>query len=131
MIGSELQKAIFAALTAYPAIAGGRIYDQVTPGAAHPYVTIGDDQVLDDGNSCDDGWEVFSDIHIWSRPASGSKVEAKDLGAAIVGRILATSLTVTGFTVVIDALESSRAFRDPDGITEHVVLTFRHVLQPA
>lgn len=130
MIGSQLQKAIFAALNTETAVAGGRIYDRVPENATFPYVTIGDDQVLDDGNSCDDGWEVFADVHVWSRPDSGSKAEVKDL-AASVGSRLAATLTVTGFTVIIAALESSRTFRDPDGLTEHSVLTFRYVLQPA
>ncbi|MBA3576185.1 MAG: DUF3168 domain-containing protein [Sphingomonas sp.] len=130
MIGSQLQTAIFAALTAATALAGGRVYDRVPPDPVFPYITIGDDQVIDHGNSCDDGWEVFADIHLWSRPVTGSKVEAKDLAAAVVGRLKAL-LTVSGFTVIIAALETSRTFRDPDGKTEHAVLTFRYVLQPA
>lgn len=130
MIGSALQKAIFAALSMAPAVAGGRIYDRVPESAVFPYITIGDEQVIDDGNSCDDGWEVFSDVHIWSRPTAGSKLEAKDLAPPIVSR-LATSLSLTGFTVVAAALQTMRTFRDPDGITEHSVLTFRYLLQPA
>lgn len=130
MIGSALQKAIFAKLNEATAIASGRIYDRVPADPTFPYITIGDEQVLDDGNTCDDGWEVFTDVHIWSRPTTGSKVEVKDLLASVVSR-LNTILTVTGFTVVIHALENSRVFRDPDGLTEHAVLTFRYVLQPA
>ena len=130
MIGSALQKAIFAKLNEATAIAGGRIYDRVPELAAFPYITIGDEQVLDDGNTCDDGWEVFSDVHVWSRPSTGSKAEVKDLLAAVV-TCLNTELTVTGFTVIIHALENSQVLRDPDGLTEHAVLTFRYVLQPA
>jgi hypothetical protein len=130
MIGSALQKAIFAKLNEAPALAGGNVFDQVPEGDPFPRITIGDEQVLDDGNTCDDGWEVFSDVHVWSRPVTGSKVEVKDLLAAVVAR-LNTALTVTGFTVVIHAIDSSRVFRDPDGKTEHAVLTFRYVLQPA
>ena len=130
MIGAELQKAIFAALTAAPTVAGGRVYDRVPAVPVFPYVTIGDEQVVDDGNSCDDGWEVFSDIHVWSRPATGSKTEVKDLAPPIVAR-LRTALAVTGFVVVVAALETMRTFRDPDGLTEHSVLTFRYLLQPA
>jgi hypothetical protein len=130
MIGSALQKAIFAKLNEAPALAGGNVFDQVPEGDPFPRITIGDEQVLDDGNTSDDGWEVFSDVHVWSRPVTGSKVEVKDLLAAVVAR-LNTALTVTGFTVVIHAIDSSRVFRDPDGKTEHAVLTFRYVLQPA
>jgi hypothetical protein len=130
MIGAALQKAIFAALTTSPAIAGGRVYDRVPAGPTFPYVSIGDEQVLDDGDTCSDGWEVTSDVHVWSRPAAGSKAEVKDLAAAIVPRLAVTTISVTGFRVLIAELETSRVFRDPDGITEHAVLTFRHVLSP-
>jgi hypothetical protein len=36
MIGAELQKAIYGALTTSPALAGGRVYDQVPEGATFP-----------------------------------------------------------------------------------------------
>lgn len=131
MIGSQMQKAIFAALTAAPAVAGGRIYDRVPATAAYPRITIGDDQVLDDGNSCEEGWEVFSNVHIWSRSNAGSKAEAKDLAAQVVDRLVIENLSVFGFSVVIAAFQDQRTQRDPDGLTEHTVVTVRHVLQPA
>ena len=131
MIGGALQKGIYAALTAAPAIAGGRVFDRAPEGAAFPYITIGDEQVLDDGNACDDGWEVFSDIHVWSRPAAGSKLEVKDLVASIVAVLVNQTIIVTGFLVVISQVERVEYMRDPDGLTEHGVLTVRHVLHPA
>lgn len=139
MLGAQLQVAIYEALTAPTALAGGRVYDnppeetrrESDTGAAFPMITLGDDQVLDAGNSCDDGWEVFSDIHVWSRWQKRSKLEAKNLAAEIVDRLVGGTLTVFGWSVVIAALESQRSFRDPDGITEHTIVTVRHVLQPA
>jgi hypothetical protein len=128
MIGAQLQAAIVSALKAPTAICGGRIYDKVPAEPVFPYITLGDEQALDDGNSCEDGWEVFSDIHIWSR--SQSFGEAKGLVASVVPRVV-TTLTITGFTNVISSLESSRSFRDPDGLTSHAIVTVRHVLQPA
>lgn len=139
MIGAELQKAIYSALTgSSPPLAGGRVYDNppdekkriADTGAAFPYITIGDEQVLDAGNSCQDGWEVFHDVHIWSRPSTQSKVELKTILADVVD-VLARQLTVTDFRTIVGALQSSRALRDPDGITEHAVLTFRFLLDPA
>lgn len=64
MIGSALQKAIFAALNAAPALAGGRIYDRVAAPSAFPYIKIGAANILDDGNSCDDGWDASYTIHV-------------------------------------------------------------------
>lgn len=130
MIGAELQKAIWSALAeSSPAVAGGRVYDQVPGDPTFPYVTIGDEQVLDDGNSCGDAWEVFSDIHVWSRPASGSKAEAKGIVADIVPLVVAIA-GVENFDVVSAQLQNSRTVRDPDGLTEHAVLTFRFLLDP-
>lgn len=129
MIGADLQKGIYAALTAAPAVAGGRVYDRVPADPKFPYITIGDDQFLDDGGTCGDAWEVFADIHVWSRPVAGSKVEVKDLEAAVIARL--RTVTVTGASVVVAALESARTFRDADGITEHAVITMRYLIDPA
>lgn len=130
MIGPELQVAIVTALKAAPALCDGRIYDNPPTGAAFPYITVGDDQVLDDSNSCAEGWEAYPDIHVWSRPAAKSKLEMKGLAAAIVTRLSALD-GVAGFIVVSARLETFRSFRDPDGITEHGVVTMRYLLDPA
>lgn len=130
MIGAQLQKAIYEALTASPAIAGGRVYDNPPASPTFPYLTIGDEQVLDAGNSCAEGWEAFPDIHVWSRPATRSKAEMKTIAAAVGDRLLALD-AVDDFRVVIGAIESVRPVNDPDGITEHCVVTMRYVLDPA
>lgn len=129
MIGSQLQAAIYTVLTG-ASVAGGRIYDRVPEGPTYPYVTIGDDQTINAGNVCEDGWTVYADVHVWSRPANESKGEVKGLVATIVP-LLATELTVTGHLVVLGELETVRTFRDPDGLTEHSVITIRYEVEPA
>lgn len=129
MIDAELQKALKTALAAVPAL-GSRIYDGVPENPVFPYATIGDEQVLDAGNSCSDGWEVFPDVHLWDRPAAGSKLAIKELNAAVVPTVIAIS-SVTGFTVIVAELESARTLRDRDEVTEHSILTFRFLLDPA
>lgn len=126
MVGSEVQKAIYAALVAAD-VAGDRIYDQPPEDAVFPYVTIGDEQVLDDGTSCGDAWEVFTDVHGWSQPATGSKAEVKDLRAAIVAAVKGIS-AVSGFSLISVSVDTSRTRRDPDGLTEHDITTFRFLL---
>lgn len=130
MIGDALQKAIYAALMASPAVASGAVYDRVPKNAGFPRVTIGDEQVLDDGDSCGDAWEAYSTLHVWSRPNEGSKSEVKILAAEVAARVATEDLAVSGFTVVVAAIEEMRFLRDPDGITEHGVVTVRHELQP-
>lgn len=133
MIGDQVQEAVNAALRAAN-VAGGRIYDRVPSSPTFPYLTIGDEQVVDEGGDDVDGedcgaggWSVFADVHVWSRPVSGSKAEAKTIAAAAVAALRGIT-TVTGFSLKAVRLESSRAMRDPDGITEHVVVTMRFVL---
>lgn len=129
MIGPQLQQAIYAALVAAD-VTGTRVYDVPPPAPVYPYTTIGDEQVIDDSNSCDAAWEIFSDVHVWSRPAAGSKVELKTELAKVVDA-LGTELDVDGFVVTSGALETTRSLRDPDGITEHAILTFRYLVDPA
>lgn len=131
MIGDQLQRAIFTALTVAD-VADGRVYDRPTDAKRrlYPNIVIGDEQAVDDGNSCEDAWEVSTDVHVWSRPDDSSFVEAKNLVAEIVP-VLAVPLTLTGFRVVSAKLESARYFRDPDGITVHGVASFLYLIDPA
>jgi len=132
MIGGQLQKAIFAVLTATPAVAGGRVYDNPpSPDArVFPDVTLGTEQVVEDGDSCGDGWEVYFDVHVWSRSKSGSKLEAKNIAADIAERMKAP-LWLPAFTVIEQKAEGCRTLDDPDGITRHAVLTFKFIIDPA
>lgn len=129
MIGAEVQKAIFAALNGVT-LAGANVFDQVPEGDPFPRITIGDEQVLDDGNTCQDGWEVFSDVHCWSRPAAGSKVEVKTLAGEVVTAVCAMA-SIAGFSLVSIEHQTTRVFRDPDGLTEHAVVSFRALIDPA
>jgi len=130
MIGDEVQRAIYGALTAAPALAGGNVFDQVPENEPFPHITIGDEQVIDDSNTCQDGWEVHTDVHCWSRPVDGSKGEVKKLAASVVTRITAIT-SISGLSLVSLTHETTRVFRDPDGKTEHAVVSFRALIDPA
>jgi hypothetical protein len=129
MIGDQLQRAIYTALTAAPALCNGKVFDTVPKDTTSPYIHIGNAQVLDDGDTCADGWEVITDIHLWSEPATGSKLEVMQIGAQVVPRLLALG-AVMGFNIIVSAIENVRYLDDPDGVTKHGVITMRHVLQP-
>lgn len=128
MIGNQFQAALYSKLVGQ-GLCGGRVYDQVPESPVFPYVTIGDEQHIDDSSQCQDGWEVYPDVHVWSRPANGSKAEVKTLAAQVVDAVKTLSV-VQGFTVVSIFHETSRFLRDPDGKTEHAAITFRAVLDP-
>jgi hypothetical protein len=128
MIGTAVQKAVFDALKASPAVAGGNVFDAVPASDPFPRVTIGDEQVIDDGNTCDAGWEVVTDIHVWSRAVGFP--EAKGIASAVRQRITAIA-TVTGFTLISVAVENAQSSKSTDGLTSHITLTARFVLTPA
>jgi len=128
MIGTGLQKAIHDALKAAPAVANGNVYDRVPPNAAFPYVKIGQEQVVDDGNSCDSGWEVFAEVHIWSR-APGFP-ESKQIAAQVCQRLLSITI-ISGLTLIAVEVEDTLFRSDPDGLTSHGIVTARFVVTPA
>jgi hypothetical protein len=125
MIGDLLQRAQYQALAA----AQLRAYDTPPADAEFPYFGIGDEQNVDDGSACGAAWEVFADVHVWSRPTSGSRSEVKTLMQQ--AEPLLTALTLPGFRVVVQHLQTARSMTDPDGITKHGVMTFRYLIDPA
>ncbi|MEF2550001.1 DUF3168 domain-containing protein [Aurantimonas sp. A2-1-M11] len=125
MIGPQIQGAVYAALTAAD-VAGDRVYDRPPASPVFPYVVIGDEQVIDTSGTCGEAFDVFVDVHVWSRASSSA--EAKTIGAQVAGT-LATELTIADFRVVIGALETARYLKDPDGITTHGVITFRYAVE--
>ncbi|MCO6386237.1 DUF3168 domain-containing protein [Aliihoeflea sp. 40Bstr573] len=126
MIGAQLQDAIRDRLVAQN-ITGGRIYDRIPPNAVFPYVAIGDEQSIDDGDQCADIFEVYVDLHVWSR--ADGRYEAKEVGEAI-RKALAADLTVADYHIILSEFENARILDDPDGLTTHGVITFRYLLQP-
>lgn len=124
----DLQKGLHDVLTA--ALAPKKVYDTVPAGAVFPYLTMGDVQVLDDGNTCStDMFEAFADIHVWSR-IGGSQVEAKTVSAQVWDALKAP-FAVPNWTITTTELQTARHFRDSDGITAHSVFTFRFLIEPA
>lgn len=108
-----------------------RIYDIVPPDAyasEMAYITIGEDQILDNGNSCEaDIFEVFSTLHIWSRSTKVGRIEAKKI-AERARDILKALPAVPGFQLDGAHLERLDHLRDPDGVTAHSILVMRYLL---
>lgn len=128
----ELQAAIVTALKApgvLPGIVGGRVYDAAPAGAAFPYITLGDCQVLPDKSNCIDGAEVYPQIDVWSRAVGYP--EAKTITKAVLAALDDQELVVSGFNVVVFELQSVNYLRDPDGMTRHAAITFHGILTPA
>lgn len=128
----NLQKGVFAALTASEALAdamGGvaRVYDKVVPDPTYPFIRIGDDDISDDSDGCSDGWEARVKVHIFSRDVRGPRMQVKRIAAAVAGALVTEppSLTVATFTVYdCRFVNSTTWFEDNDGVTAHGVSQF-------
>jgi hypothetical protein len=126
----ELQGAIIAALKGTsPAIAADRIYDHVPRGtngaitASFPFVAFANWQEVTDDVLCIPGAEVFVTIDVWSRGVG--MVEAHRIAAEVKAALHDAELSLTDNALVLIEHETTRTFRDPDGITSHAVLDFR------
>lgn len=129
----ELQKAVFAALSADAPLAGllgsgSRIYDDVPRGADLPYVTFGQSTVRDWSTGTDTGFEHLFTLHVWSR-VTGER-QTHQIMTAIADRMNDQALTLSGFRLVNLRHEFSDSFRDPDGETIHGLVRFRAVTEP-
>lgn len=120
-----IQKAIVAALKEAPAVAGGRVYDRVPDVATFPYVSVGEGESIGDDNECWDASEVTATVHVWSRAVGFP--EAKQIAATVRER-LTQEFTITGFQVTVAEHVISRFLRDPDGLTSHVAMEFRYLV---
>lgn len=122
----DLQVALVAALRAAPpvtAIVGARTYDVPPAGAAFPYITIGDAQVLDDGSEHIDGTESFLDVHLWSREPGRRQI--KTLSAAVRATLHEAELALADHWLVSLLVTEIEHLSDPDGKTWHSVVTLR------
>jgi len=125
-----LQKAVHDALAGHAGltsiIGSGHVYDAVPESTEPPYVVIGDDQIIDDGDGCSDAWEAYVTVHAWAKPHG--RARAKEIGAQICDA-LGAPLLVPGFVVISQKFESERYLIDADGVTPHGILTFRYLIR--
>lgn len=118
--------AFVAALKAEPSVAaivGDRVYDRVPQRVQYPCLQVRDIQVMADDAECVDGFEIFADVHIWSR-AYGTP-EARRLCSAVHTALHNATLTLATYSVVEIRHQSTRVLDDPDGETSHGIVTFR------
>ncbi len=124
-----IQKAVYAALAGDAVLATKvtGIFDGPPDGQAFPYVTLGEATERPADTFAGRGNEATMTLHIWSQAASFGEA----LGIlAEINRILdRAALAVTGFKTVMCAYEWSETLRDPDGVTRHVPVRFRFIVE--
>lgn len=139
----ELQAAIVAILTAdagLKSLLGDpvRFYDLVPANAALPYGNWQSDQILDDGDDCSDGKEIFLTLDAWATndDTLGGRPRVKQIlagyEAALLGAWRAGTFVLPNHHLLEFGLGSPGAsvMRDRDGLTAHGVITFRALTEP-
>lgn len=132
-----LQAAIVSRLkndSGVQAVVGQRIYDEVPANPTFPYISLGDNQVLPDDAGIPqeatcwiDGTEVFWQLDGWARDPHYPTT--KQISQAVVAAFHNKPLTITGYSNVICELNTVNYLHDPDGITRHVAISIRFLIQ--
>jgi hypothetical protein len=122
-----LQSSIYSALnvSAITSTLACGVYDEVVEGNSYPFITLGEEIVIDYSTKNIIGAETTINIHIWSR-YKGSK-ETKQIMDKVHDLLHDVNLTVTGVNLINLRFEFSDIMRDPDGITRHGVMRFRAI----
>lgn len=125
----EIQKSVYAALTGDAAlmtlIAG--VFDGPPDGQAFPYITLGEATEAPADTFAGRGNEATLTLHIWSQASSfGQALGILTRMNQVLDR---AALVVTGFVTVMCVYEFSQTVRDPDGVTRHVPVRYRVLVE--
>lgn len=130
----QLQKAIYEALRANTALTGlladpgiDSIYDFVPDGAAFPYIQIGDDTVVEDGDDTARGFECTITLHVFDQGRSRKRV--KEIMGAIADTLdrREAALPMPNFYCYLCMFDFSETNIDQDstGLYPHGIIRFR------
>lgn len=104
------------------------IYESVQSGTAKRYIVIGDDQAVDNSNSCSRGWELFSRVHIY---AEGRDRQFCKRAAAEIEALWETAPDLEHFQVSAHRFLSADHALEENGTLAHTILQFRSLVYPA
>jgi hypothetical protein len=123
-----LQKAIVTALKG-ASIAGGRVYDRVPDTPTFPYVSFGPFTALTEIADEYEGSETTIQLDVWSR--ANNSVEVKQVGRAVREALHEAELTLEEDQRLVELIvQDVRYTADPDGLTQHGIITLRALTEP-
>lgn len=130
--GASLQAALVSALagdaTLVTALKGAKIYDAPPPGAARPYVTVGQSTERDWSTGSEEGSEHIVTLFVWSN--ARGRGEAHDLVEHLRRVLHDASPVLEGWHLVSLRHEFSEVRRDGDGETWRGLVRLRAVTEP-
>jgi hypothetical protein len=109
-------------------LGGPKVYDEPPPGAAFPYVTLGDARVTDWSTGSERGEEHQLTLHAWSR--QGGHKEAHLVAGALLQALDDAPLVLTDHRLINFRFALADVRREADGRTYHALVRFRAVTEP-
>jgi hypothetical protein len=109
-------------------LGGPKVYDEPPPGAAFPYVTLGDARVTDWSTGSERGEEHQLTLHAWSR--QGGHKEAHLVAGALLQALDDAPLILVDHRLINFRFALADVRREADGRTYHALVRFRAVTEP-
>lgn len=110
-------------------LGGPHVHDVPPPGAAFPFVTLGEAVVADWSTATEGGSELSLTLHVWSR--AGGRAEAFALTAAVQQALHDAPLALAGHHLANLRATTAEVRREADGRTFHGLVRLRAVTEPA
>jgi hypothetical protein len=104
------------------------VYSVVPTNQLFPFIRIGDDQILDDSDECQDGSEIIARVHVFASPEPPQAQQVRTIASAIRAALRADLGIVDHETILYEFVDTQH-LSEPDG-TSHAVLTFRYLTTP-
>ncbi len=122
-----LQLWLYQRLTA-PQIAGvSGVFENKPQGCRYPFIQIGESDLVPDDAQGAPGASYAITLHIWSR--EGGKGELKTIMGEVYERTHNADVELDGLDTGFSFVEHVRDFDDPDGRTQHGVMTIQFTIR--
>ncbi|NYE07283.1 hypothetical protein F4694_004068 [Bacillus niacini] len=121
----ELQRSVNNALKS----GDYKVYDQFQQGVAMPFITIGEETLLDISTKVEEITSHLITVHTWSKSISAKEV--KEMNHFIKTSLIDAPLIVDGFVVLFSALDLNQTLKEQDGnsIVYHGITQIEYRLQ--
>lgn len=131
-----VQLAVVTRLTdaeAVQALVPERVYDRVPKGTVPPYVRVGNpDRDVPNKAECYDGSEVFLQIDAFGDREQVGKPGVKRIAGAVIAALdeCEDAIDIEDYRLLVLEKFGVEFRTEPDGLTEHAIMTFRALVEP-
>jgi hypothetical protein len=106
-----------------------KVYDQFQQDVAMPFITIGEETLLDISTKVEEITSHLITVHTWSKSISAKEV--KEMNYFVKTSLIDAPLIVDGFVVLFSALDLNQTLKEQDGnsIVYHGITQIEYRLQ--